>query len=99
MRKEWILAAFVAVALVGFLAAPAMAEEAAEEEEGGGVKQVTWLDTIMASGLIGACIIVLSVVTLALVIEHFVNIRQDKIVPPDIKSEIEVLFEDEEYEE
>ncbi|MHC4598748.1 MAG: MotA/TolQ/ExbB proton channel family protein [Planctomycetota bacterium] len=99
MKKEWILAAFVVMALITVLAVPALAgeDEGGEDEEGEG--SMSWMDTIMASGVIGGVIILLSIVSLALTIEHFVSIRQDKLVPPEILGEIEVLFEDEEYEE
>ncbi|MHC5035883.1 MAG: MotA/TolQ/ExbB proton channel family protein [Planctomycetota bacterium] len=96
MSKEWILAAFVVIALIAVCAVPAIAQDEDEDE---GAESMTWMDTIMASGVIGGVIILLSIVSLALVIEHFVSIRQDKLVPPEILGEIEVLFEDEEYEE
>jgi biopolymer transport protein ExbB len=44
-------------------------------------------------------IIILSVISLALAIEHFVTIRRDKLVPPELIDEIEALFEEEEYQE
>jgi biopolymer transport protein ExbB len=87
--------------LASFLVFFALATGAvwAQDEEEGEVKSVTWLDTILAGGVIGAVIIIMSVISLALVIEHFVNIRRDKLVPPEILGEVEVLFEDEEFEE
>ena len=36
---------------------------------------------------------------LGLIIEHFVNVKQEKIVPPEVVDEIEALFEEEEYQE
>lgn len=54
---------------------------------------------IVGGGGIGYVIILLSVVSLALAIEHFVTIRRDKIVPPELVDEIEALFEEEEYQE
>jgi biopolymer transport protein ExbB len=54
---------------------------------------------IVGGGFIGYVIILLSVVSLALAIEHFVTIRRDKIVPPELIDEIEALFEEEEYQE
>ncbi len=97
MKKEWILAAFVVMALITVMAVPALAQddEGDDEEQ----ESMSWMDTIMASGAIGGVIILLSIVSLALTIEHFVSLRQDKLVPPEILGEIEVLFEDEEYEE
>lgn len=56
-------------------------------------------DIIKGGGFVGYCIILLSVVSLALAIEHFVTIRRDKIVPPELVDEIEALFEEEEYQE
>ncbi len=97
MKKQWILMALVVGVMLVVMVSPALAGD----EEGGGdeKKSMTWMDTIMASGVIGGVIILLSIVSLALTIEHFVSIRQDKLVPPEILGEIEVLFEDEEYEE
>jgi biopolymer transport protein ExbB len=54
---------------------------------------------IVGGGFIGWVIILLSIVSLALAIEHFVTIRRDKIVPPELIDEIEALFEEEEYQE
>jgi biopolymer transport protein ExbB len=54
---------------------------------------------IMGGGVIGWVIILLSIVSLALAIEHFVTIRRDKLVPPELIDEIEALFEEEEYQE
>lgn len=54
---------------------------------------------IVGGGVVGWFIILLSIVSLALAIEHFVTIRRDKIVPPELIDEIEALFEEEEYQE
>ncbi|BBM83671.1 MotA/TolQ/ExbB proton channel family protein [Candidatus Uabimicrobium amorphum] len=54
---------------------------------------------IKVSGPIGWLIILLSVATLALAIEHLVSLRRDKLIPPDLLQEIEDLFEEEAYEE
>lgn len=48
---------------------------------------------------VGIIIILHSVAAVALIIEHFINIKRDKIVPPAIVDEIEALFEEEEYQE
>ena len=47
----------------------------------------------------GWIIILHSVAALALIIEHAINIKRDKFVPPEIIDEIEALFEAEEYQE
>lgn len=57
------------------------------------------LDTIAKGRVIGFIIIGLSMVSLALVIEHAVTIRRDKLCPPELASELEDYFNQEQYEE
>jgi len=57
------------------------------------------LDTIAKGRIIGFIIIGLSMVSLALVIEHAVTIRRDKLCPPELASELEDYFNQEQYEE
>jgi len=56
-------------------------------------------DIIQGGGWCGHLIILTSVASLALAIEHFVSIRRAKIAPPELIDEIEALFEEEEYQE
>lgn len=60
--------------------------------------QSLW-DIIKSGGSIGFFIILLSIIGMALTIEHFLTIRRDQMVPPDLLTHIEALFEDEEYEQ
>ncbi len=96
MRQAVIIAILVAF-VVAFLAAPAA--YAQDPPTGGKPKTITLWQTIKWGGAIGFMIIGLSMVGLALVIEHFISIRRDALVPPDLLGNIESLFEDEEYEE
>jgi len=57
------------------------------------------VDVLTKGGAIGIVIILLSVATLAMVIEFAVNIRRDKICPPELVDELEALLEEEEYQE
>lgn len=50
-------------------------------------------------GVIGWIIVGLSVVGLALIISNLVELRRDKLAPPDLIEEIEALFEAGEYQE
>ena len=50
-------------------------------------------------GAIGWVIIALSVATVALIIEYAVNVRADKLCPPEIIDEVEALLEEDEYQE
>ena len=88
MTKSRFLA-LAALALVGFvaLASPAYAE--------GNL----FSDILTKGGAIGIVIHILSVATLAMVIEFAVNVRRDKICPPELVDELEALLEEEEYQE
>lgn len=70
-----------------------------EEEKAPSEEKISWLKTIQKGGAIGYMIILLSVVALALAIEHAVSLRSVVIVPPELVDEIEKLFDNEEYEE
>ncbi|MCI0342174.1 MAG: MotA/TolQ/ExbB proton channel family protein, partial [Planctomycetales bacterium] len=96
-RRAWILLGLMLVVFAGSLACAGVAY--AQEEEGPKRKEMTLFDTFMAGGTIGMCIVAINVVTLALAIEYGVMWRRDKLIPPEILGELEVLFEDEEYEE
>ena len=79
---------------LAIFASPAMAQDAAEADE------VSWVEAyILAGGWIGFVILFFSFVSLALIIEHIVNIKRDKIVPPQLIDEVEGMFENEEYQE
>lgn len=83
-------------AFVAFLvtAGVAFAQDAAPKKSG-----VSFLDAIKASGVIGAIIILMSVVALALIIEHFMTIKREKLAPPEIVDEVEELFAEGNYQE
>ncbi len=85
---------FLALAVLFLTAGPALAQEGVTQET------QSWIDAyIGAGGWIGYVIVLTSVVSLALIIEHIVNVKRDKIVPPQLVDEIEALFENEEYQE
>ncbi|MAE77781.1 MAG: peptide transporter TolQ [Planctomycetes bacterium] len=56
-------------------------------------------DIIENAGLIGWLIVLLSVLALALVIEHFMSVKRDKLAPPHLIDEIEALFEEQKWQE
>ena len=81
------------VLALGIFASPALAQETTEES-------TSWVDAyITAGGTIGFVILFCTFISLALIIEHIVNIKRDKIVPPQLIDEIEGMFENEEYQE
>jgi biopolymer transport protein ExbB len=84
-----------AVMVLGVFAAPALAQG-----DAGAAEEQSWVEAyILAGGPIGFVILFCSFVSLALIIEHIVNVKRDKIVPPQLIDEIEGMFENEEYQE
>ncbi len=68
---------------------------AAQGESSGGI---SFGEAVQASGIVGFVIIGLSVVALALVIEHFITIKREKLAPPELVDEIEELFGQSNYQ-
>jgi biopolymer transport protein ExbB len=60
---------------------------------------ITVAEIFKDGGTIGWVIVVLSVIMLAMTIENAVNIRKDKLAPPEVIDEIEALFEAGDYQE
>jgi biopolymer transport protein ExbB len=83
-------------ALLGtLLTSPALFAQEEAAEDGG----VGFLDAIKSAGPIGALIIIMSVVAMALVIEHFMTVKREKLAPPEVIDEVEELFQEGNYQE
>lgn len=93
-KKIWVLALLVAV-ILGLFAGTAMAQDG---DEAAAPESRTLGDNTMASMPVGGIIILLSIAALGLIIEYFISIRRDKIIPPEVISELEILFDEEDYE-
>ncbi|MHC5020257.1 MAG: MotA/TolQ/ExbB proton channel family protein [Planctomycetota bacterium] len=96
MIRSRLTAPVCAALAVPFLSAAAFAQDEPVPDAAGGL---SLLDTVVAGGAIGFVIIGLSIVCVALSIEYFVTMSRDKLIPPEILGELEVLFEDDEFEE
>ena len=96
MARHWKTAGMALTALLCF-GATALAQQ--EERIVPPEAQITVGNILKWGGWPGWIILLHSVAAMALIIEHFVNVKQDKIVPPEIVDEIEALFEEEEYQE
>jgi biopolymer transport protein ExbB len=95
-----ILLALVAVLLIGPAANVAFAQDSAPGSAAAAAAQDNWVTLLMKhSGPCGWIIILLSVVGVALIVEHAVTLRRDKLAPPHIIDEIESLMEEENYQE
>ena len=54
---------------------------------------------ITGGGAIGYVIILLSVLGIALIVEHFVNIRREKLAPPELVDELEGMLNEQQFQE
>jgi len=100
MRNKKLILAGILLALFSIFttfAAMAIAQDAPAPDTAKR-KERTLGDNIMASMPVGGLIILINVVAFGLIIEHFVNVRRDKVLPPEIVQELEILFDDEDYE-
>lgn len=69
-------------------ASTAVADEPAEAP----LKKLTFVDTIIAGGYIGVIIILLSIVALGFIIEHFITIRKERMIPEEVMGDLEQLI-------
>lgn len=56
-------------------------------------------DIVDNAGVIGWLIVIVSVIALALVIEHFMSVKRDKLAPPHLIDEIDALFDEQKWQE
>lgn len=94
MTKRFAFALMGVIVGWVLLAPITMAQEAAPTEG-----SISLYLVIQGGGVIGWLIILCSVVMLALAIEAFVNVTPQKLMPPELVTELETLFEDQEYQE
>ena len=95
------LAALGLLFLVAILAtaAPAFADAASDEANRINGGTITMAQVLRDGGTVGWIIIVLSVATMAVLIESGVNIRRDKICRPELIDEVEALLVENEVQE
>ena len=87
-RKIVLILCLVAVGLL--VVGGIFAQEAAS---GVAPHKKTWLDLFQDTGIVGYLLLFLSIGGFALVIEHIVNLRIDKIAPPDLIQELDGALE------
>ncbi len=97
-RKAWFRWG-VAIAAVLVVACVARAQDSGTAEDDPEESKLTISNILSWGGWCGWIIIAHSVAALALIIEHTINIKREKLVPNEVVDEIEALFEEEEYQE
>jgi biopolymer transport protein ExbB len=79
-----------------FVSHAAFAQEGGGE---GGAHKKTMLQLFEATGLVGWLMVCVSVAGTALTIEHFINIKREKLAPPEVTEELTALLEEGNYDE
>src|SRR2546422_941596 len=64
-------------------------------QETGGVlaHKKTWFELFRQTGIVGILLLLLSIGGFSLVIEHMVNLRNEKIAPPDLVGQLDEALE------
>ena len=78
------------------------ARPAVQAKTGGKEKkssQRTWLQTIYAGGWIGGVIIIMSVVAVGFIVEHFLSIRKERLMPEQAVRQLEDMIAHGQYQE
>jgi biopolymer transport protein ExbB len=88
-KKFAMLALFVFV----FMAGVALAEDGAEP------KGKSLLELFQATGAVGYLMVICSMIGTALVIEHSVNPRREKLAPAPLIQDLQALIDEEQYDE
>ena len=82
------------ISLPLILASTLVAQDVAEEAAPNPIA-----DVFANAGIIGWVIVLISIVSMALIIENFMTIKRDKLAPPDVIDELEALFDEENFQE
>ncbi|MBI5779936.1 MAG: MotA/TolQ/ExbB proton channel family protein [Planctomycetes bacterium] len=72
------------------------AQDGGDKKAGG---ESGFMELVKAGSWVGHFIILCSIAGMGFVIEHIVNIKRDKLCPPDVVAELEALVEEGRYEE
>lgn len=98
-NKQWCLAAGVIVVVVAVLAGLSSAQAPVEQSPvDAEAKEISLWNTVRAGGMIGLLIVCMSLVSIALVVEHFLSIRRERIVPAALIDEVEDSLEAKNYD-
>ncbi|MBM4035375.1 MAG: MotA/TolQ/ExbB proton channel family protein [Planctomycetes bacterium] len=87
----------LAAGVGALVVAPALAGEAAGTIEP--ARRISLWTMIEAGGMIGHLILVLSLASTALVIEHFLSIRRSRLVPPELAQRVEQFLAARQYQQ
>jgi biopolymer transport protein ExbB len=85
-NAKWVLVLALAAAVLAG-ASQAVCSQSAQDANAAGKEpqKVTLWSTIKAGGVIGGLIFLMSLVSVALIVEHFLSIRRERILPQELE--------------
>ena len=86
-QKKFLMTAFAAVVMLSGLA---LASDGAPKK--------SWLELFQTTGPVGYMMVITSMTGTALLIEHFVNVRKEKMAPAQVASDLEAYIQNGEYD-
>ncbi len=86
---------FVALAMMTL----AVVSQSAFAEEAAHPPGKSMMELFEATGIVGYLMVGISIAGTALTIEHFINIKREKISPPEVSEELSALLEEGNYDE
>lgn len=94
MLQKFLRLSLSAAVLLALTAGPALAADNTS------IGNESFFESVINwGGWVGWVIIALSVWTVAMIIEMFVTLKQEKLVPPEVSDELEALLEEGEFQE
>lgn len=98
--KKLTLWMFAALLVLGAgMATVAYAQDAPGTPPPDDVRTTSALDIILAAGWVGLLIALLSCVLFALVIEHFMSINDEKLIPPDFVAALQMSIDEKKFQD
>ena len=94
-KQVWVMV--LAVVVLAAVAPAMLAQSTAPSSDGGERKEVTLWSTVKAGGWIGLMVILMSVASVALIVEHFFSIRRERILPGSLEQSLSRQLALEEY--
>lgn len=99
INKRLLVVAGVVIAALVVCAVGALAADSSLSEEYSESKRISLWSTIASGGVVAYLIIIMSLIAVALVVEHFMSIRADELVPEQLVSDLEMHIGSERYKE
>ncbi len=97
IKASWLILGVLMVTVA--IAAGTAVAQGEDSPEAAKPKEVSLWSTIKAGGIIGLLVILMSLVSVALIVEHFFSIRRDRILPITLEQALEEQLNTKQYDQ